>query len=181
MENVTLYYSTAPARSSEELLLSAAAHFSGERGFKVHRERGKKPYFEDHPDLHFSVSHSGGLWVCAFAACDIGCDIQVHRETPRYAKLSERWFHENEAKSVSCERDFYDIWSRKEAVVKAIGCGIDEKFKKFDTSSGTAEFCGITLKLSDFRLPCDNLPDCSAAVACRDDIELVFVSLDMVL
>lgn len=180
MEKVTLYYSVNSARSSEDLLIASAEHFSGEYGFTVHREQGKKPYFENLPELHFSVSHSGSLWVCAFALHEIGCDIQVHREIPRYMKLSERWFHENEAKSVSCERDFYNIWSRKESFVKALGCGIDENFRKFDTTSGMSELLGITLKLHDFRLPCDELQEYSAAIAYHDDIMLDFVSLDKI-
>lgn len=188
MEIVTLYYSVNSTRVNEELLITSAAHFSGKREFKIHREQGKKPYFEDHPELHFSVSHSGGLWVCAFASREIGCDIQVHRKIPRYMKLSERWFHENEAKAVSSERDFYDIWSRKEAFVKAIGRGIDEKFRQFDTTSGTAELLGITLKLHDFRLPCDGLPEYSpdyskeysGAIAYFDSFELNTVNTAMI-
>ena len=37
-----------------------------------------KPYFENAPWLHFSVSHSGGLWVCALCRCDVGIDIEQH-------------------------------------------------------------------------------------------------------
>lgn len=186
METAAIYYAVGSALSSEELLKTAAAHFSGKSEFVIHRERGKKPYFVNHPKLHFSVSHSGDLWVCAFAPNEIGCDIQIHREIPRYKKLSERWFHPNEAAKVMYERDFYETWSRKEAFVKAIGYGIDEKFKKFDTTSGIAELDGITLRLSDFKLPCDDLPcdnhcEYSSAIAYHCAISPEFVCLDTIL
>ena len=54
-----------------------------------------KPYFENAPWLHFSVSHSGGLWVCALCRCDVGIDIEQHAARD-HAALSRRFFHPNE-------------------------------------------------------------------------------------
>ena len=53
-----------------------------------------KPYFENAPWLHFSVSHSGGLWVCALCRCDVGIDIEQHAARD-HAALSRRFFHPN--------------------------------------------------------------------------------------
>lgn len=179
MEIVTLYYFIGSA-SSNELLKTASEHFSGISDIKVHRESGKKPYFENYPNLHFSVSHSGEIWICVFAQNEIGCDIQLHRENSRFLKLSERWFHPNEASKVMCESDFYDIWARKEAFVKALGCGIDEKFKKFDTSSGVFELNGITLGLYDFKLPHSISQNYSATVAYSCDVSIKFVCMNTI-
>lgn len=183
MEKITLYYTSNFIEASEAALRRAASHLTkeAESDFLIHRVRGKKPYFESHPDLHFSISHSGTLWICAFASTEIGCDIQIHREITRYDKLSKRWFHPNELKNVTYERDFYDIWSRKEAFVKAIGCGINRDFNKFDTTSGNAELDGISLQIFDFKLPVkEDLPDYSAAIAYPHINSLDFVCLDSI-
>ena len=57
-----------------------------------------KPWFPDYPHLHFSVSHSGGLSLCALGEGPIGADIERVRPRspglPRYA-LDDReqaWF-----------------------------------------------------------------------------------------
>lgn len=178
MKKVTLYYAVNSARSSGELLTVCAEHYSGEHGFTVCREQGKKPYFMDHPELHFSVSHSGRIWVCAFDSEEVGCDIQVHKLLPRYKKLAERWFHPNENAKVGCERDFFDIWSRKEAFVKAAGWGIDEKFKNFDSTSAQVSLNGVTFTLHDLTLPQDISEVHSAALACYDDAVVEYISFD---
>ena len=39
-----------------------------------------KPYFEDYPDIHFSVSHCREMAVCAFSESNVGCDIEMIRK-----------------------------------------------------------------------------------------------------
>ena len=71
------------------------------------RERGK-PWFPDHPRLHFSLSHSGDLALCALGEKALGADIEVVRPRsaglPRYA-LSGReyvWYEMREIGRASC-------------------------------------------------------------------------------
>ena len=35
-----------------------------------------KPSFRDHPEIHFSLSHSGDYVMCAISDSPIGCDIE---------------------------------------------------------------------------------------------------------
>ena len=39
-------------------------------------EPGGKPRFRDFPEIHFSVSHTEGLVMCAVASCPVGCDVE---------------------------------------------------------------------------------------------------------
>ena len=135
-EKLRLYYLVSKEHSSDELIIKTAAHLTGKspNEFKIFRQRGKKPYFEN-SDLKFSVSHSGDVWICVYAPGEIGCDIQQRRAGIRFRELSERWFTQNEADRIRTEQDFYDIWSEKEAYTKMLGTGIDEKFRKIDTTS----------------------------------------------
>lgn len=182
MTKLFLYYIYTPdsaAPDSHALLSRAAALHTGEpaSAFLTHREQGKKPRFASHPGLHFSVSHSGNLWVCAFANREVGCDVQLCRPGVRFEKLAERWFHPNEAASVRVERDFYDIWSRKEAFVKALGIGIDTQFRTFDSTCGTASMDGTTLEIRNIRLP-DSLSDeYAAAIAYNTDFSIECINL----
>lgn len=89
-------------------------------------ERGK-PYFPDLPHLHFSLSHSEGLSLCALReGGPVGADVELVRPRgtglPRYA-LSDReytWFQDRGNRW----EDFYTLWTLKEARVKCTGEGI---------------------------------------------------------
>lgn len=88
-------------------------------------ERGK-PYFPDRPHFHFSVSHSGGLALCALGESPMGADIERVRERsgglPRYA-LDDREYAWFQGRGSRWE-DFYTLWTLKEARVKCTGEGI---------------------------------------------------------
>jgi len=93
---------------------------------RMERQAGGKPYFPDFPRLHFNVSHSGGLCLCALDDVPVGCDIELVRprreRLPAYA-LSEKelqWFRERGERWA----DFYTLWTLKEARVKCTGEGL---------------------------------------------------------
>lgn len=93
---------------------------------EIARTEWGKPYFPHRPELHFSLSHSGGLALCALADTPIGADLELVRPRkpglPRYV-LSDReqaWYEDRG----SCWEDFYILWTLKEARVKCTGQGI---------------------------------------------------------
>lgn len=93
---------------------------------EIARTREGKPYFPDRPDLHFSLSHSGGLSLCALGDTPVGADVELVRprslKLPRYA-LSEREYAWYESRGNRWE-DFYTLWTLKEARVKCTGEGL---------------------------------------------------------
>ncbi len=107
-------------------------------------ERGK-PYFPNRPEVHFSISHSGELWVCAFSGRPVGVDVQQHvkkrgegdREAAgRFGRMADRFFHPREAVWVREEpyERFFRIWTAKESYVKYTGEGIGAGFSQFSTA-----------------------------------------------
>ena len=87
-----------------------------------------KPFLPDHPDLHFSLSHSGAFELCAVSNREVGCDIQIIEE--RRLSAVSRAFSEEEARILS-ELDkseerafFYRVWTLKESLIKADGRGL---------------------------------------------------------
>lgn len=107
-----------------------AALLQEERGLHplpgIARTGKGKPYFPAHPELRFSLSHSGALALCALAGGEVGCDIELVRPRrpglPRYV-LSDREYGWYEARGSRWE-DFYALWTLKEARVKCTGEGI---------------------------------------------------------
>lgn len=90
---------------------------------EMNRTAKGKPYFEN-TDIHFSVSHSGDLWVCLFAHFNVGVDIQMIKDG-RLQEIAERFFTKEEAESVRQEgrNAFFRIWTSREACGKYEGSG----------------------------------------------------------
>ena len=175
MTNVILYYKADSSEPSRTLRLRAAADFTGEPVENFTESAGihGKPYFPSHPDVHFSVSHTGTLWICAFADREIGCDVQEHRENDdpaRLFRLAKRWFSDGERRYLDQYEykptEFYRIWARKEAYVKFTGDGIGEgKFPEFDVTESIA---GCAMR--DIVLPYEK--NHAAAVVCTEEFDV---------
>lgn len=92
----------------------------------VARTGSGKPWFPTEPQLHFSLSRSGELSLCALGEAPLGADIEKVRPRsaglPRYA-LSDREYAWYTARGSRWE-DFYTLWTLKEARVKRSGEGI---------------------------------------------------------
>lgn len=85
-----------------------------------------KPFFPGYPDLHFNLSHSGALALCALADRPVGADIEVIR--PRSAGLPAYVFRGAEYdRFLALGGDwgaFYTLWTEKESILKYTGEGL---------------------------------------------------------
>lgn len=94
--------------------------------------------------LHFSISHSGDLALICIAGVEVGVDLELLRHVPSAAAIARRRFSAEEARFVEqgegeaasgraseVERRFLRCWTRKEAVVKAIGAGLAFDLRSF--------------------------------------------------
>lgn len=93
------------------------------------------------PPLYFNLSHSGELALLAVTRrAPIGVDIEHMRALNDRDALVRRFFShtEREAYASLPESDrhhcFYDIWTRKEAVIKANGVGLATPLDAFDVA-----------------------------------------------
>ncbi len=75
-----------------------------------------KPYFPDHPEVHFNLSHTFGAAAAALADTPIGVDLE--RIRPISVRSMER------LAGVRTEEAFFKSWVRREARVKRTGDGI---------------------------------------------------------
>ncbi len=91
-----------------------------ERETTVATDEHGKPYFPDHPQLHFSLSHSGEFAVCALSDAPIGIDIEQYRSVD-IKKLSARCYGADPTQTIE---EFFHSWTQQESYVKAIGVGL---------------------------------------------------------
>ena len=143
---------------SHDLLLRAAQRYSGlddaALGELETAPRGK-PFFSRAPGLHFSLTHSGQWWLCAFAPVPLGLDLQIHRSHTDPAKLSRRFFHPREDAWLARNgyRDFFDLWCAKESWVKYTGHGFFDDpatFSVVDERGNFPSLDGAQLRLLPF-------------------------------
>jgi 4'-phosphopantetheinyl transferase len=101
----------------------------------------------------FNLSHSAGLAALAIARCDVGVDIEEVR--PVDGAVAERFFSPGENAALrglrgAAWRDaFYRCWTRKEAVVKALGKGLSLRLASFEVS--VARSAPLLLRLEGCR------------------------------
>lgn len=101
-----------------------------------------KPYISvDSLPLQFSLSHSDEMTVLGLTKFSpIGLDVEYIKPLKEMQLLAEQFFSKAEfCKFISLpEKDklgaFYNIWTRKEAFVKAVGKGLSYPLHKFSVS-----------------------------------------------
>lgn len=76
-----------------------------------------KPCFPERPDVHFSISHTGGIALCAFGEMEVGADVERPRKL--YPGLEKRVMSPEEA----AQFDFFQIWTLRESYYKLSGRG----------------------------------------------------------
>jgi len=88
--------------------------------------------------LRFSLSRTDGLALVAIAAqAEVGVDVERLRPVAESASISDRFFAVSEADALAAlppsRRDaaFLGCWTRKEAYLKALGCGLSAPLDGF--------------------------------------------------
>ena len=100
-----------------------------------------KPYFEDHDNLAFNISHSAHMAACAISIAEdgadtanaVGIDVQLISNNIKQAKrMVEGYFNDAEKAKIAAYEDndanycrvFTEIWTKKEALLKCLGVGL---------------------------------------------------------
>jgi 4'-phosphopantetheinyl transferase len=99
-----------------------------------------KPQLTGSP-VSFNVSHSGHIALIALTSgVDVGVDVEHVRIIPERADLARRFFHVEEASDLAtfpeaeANAAFFRCWTRKEAVVKALGLGLNARLDRYRVS-----------------------------------------------
>jgi 4'-phosphopantetheinyl transferase len=107
---------------------------------KFNSNHYQKPHIA-HPNtfIQFNISVSSNRFVAAFCQQHtIGVDIELIRQIDEMPQLINDYFTKEEREWVTSHPEkmrtsaFFQIWSRKEALVKAIGKGLNIELNKID-------------------------------------------------
>ena len=99
-----------------------------------------KPILESkhHQSLFFNLSHSANCLVVAISrVSQLGVDIELSDKLRRVIKIGARYFSNSEIKELSSLPEsqqlsrFYDLWTLKEAYIKARGFGMLIRLQQF--------------------------------------------------
>jgi 4'-phosphopantetheinyl transferase len=91
--------------------------------------------------LAFNLSHSGTRALVGLSTeARIGVDLEVLRPMPDALRIARSTFAPDEAQALAAlppearDRAFMAVWTRKEAIVKAIGAGLSMPLDRFSVS-----------------------------------------------
>jgi 4'-phosphopantetheinyl transferase len=137
----------------------------------------QRPYFEIGVD--FNIAHSGSLVVCALSKeCKVGVDVEAYR-----AMAIERFksnFNEEEWKGIvdalDPQHNFFQCWTQKEAVIKAIGVGLNHPLSEINPVDHQFRWENETWFTKEIFIdPPYNIHICSN----RRDVEMVIKKMDL--
>ena len=117
---------TSRAQAKDLLALAAKEVWGLSPLPEIARLEHGKPYFPKHKDLHFNLSHSGDLALCALDGAPVGVDVQiVKRWRPG---LPERVCSPAELAWLERQSELWPafvlLWTLKEARAKQSGRGL---------------------------------------------------------
>ena len=88
-------------------------------------DRYGKPLFPEETGIHFSLSHSGELAMCAVDSRPVGADIQKVRDVPD--RVKKRICTKAELENA----DFISLWCMKESFIKLCG-RLDRAYREIE-------------------------------------------------
>ncbi|MCM1266586.1 MAG: 4'-phosphopantetheinyl transferase superfamily protein [Bacteroidales bacterium] len=120
------------------LLLNHALGIFGLQEKSMEYEIGEwgKPAMKYHPELHFSLSHSGDYAICSIGDKPLGNDIELVKDgrirvADRFFAEEERdWLYDTEEEAEK-NRRMFRLWTMKESFIKVTGRGMSLPLSDF--------------------------------------------------
>lgn len=111
------------------LLREVLGHVLGRsaKGLELLRGKFGKPFVAGHP-VHFNLSDTKDAVLLALASTELGADIETMNRRTDHERVAHHYFTPAEVeqigKSADGKKRFLELWTRKEAVLKACGVGL---------------------------------------------------------
>ncbi|MEL4106556.1 4'-phosphopantetheinyl transferase superfamily protein [Oscillospiraceae bacterium WX1] len=128
-----------------------------------------KPVFEHLPNCHFNISHTKYAIAAIMSSQPVGVDVERVRDVDR--RVAETAFTGSElswldeAETENCRQRFFEIWTKKEAVLKQSGKGLAGGLKTTDVTCLSND-----LNISTFRFDAYVLSACAVEMVTENDI-----------
>lgn len=149
-------------KNSREFAKMCVREYTGETRFAFAENEFGKPFIIGMDEnVHFSLSHSGDILICAVARFNIGADCQVVniKKTAKCRKIAERFYSPQEnlflngLPEAGYVNNFFEIWAKKEAYIKYTGRGLSEGLSTFSVTEHGLSLCGVCFKRAAPELP----------------------------
>ncbi|WP_373514969.1 4'-phosphopantetheinyl transferase superfamily protein [Persicitalea sp.] len=127
---------------TRSLLRILVGRYTNQDPLAIHLTKGlrNKPELPNNLGWHVNAAHSGNWILLAIGRDRVGIDVEEIKPDFAFTDVipisfiaQEREYIEADGKSTV---RFYELWTRKEAFVKAIGSGIDETFSQVPALTG---------------------------------------------
>lgn len=147
----------------------------------------KKPFIAANNDhsIQFNISHSGDWIVLAVSKEVVGSDIEYIDPNFDFDDILPEHFSTAESRYVNAQdklQRFYELWTRKEALLKATGQGLGEHLKDTSALTGTnAMHPSLLGNTANWQIQTFNLDkDYVASIAAKgNNVRLQFWSVDL--
>jgi len=90
-----------------------------------------KPLLKHFPELHFNLSHSEDIALCAISKNPVGIDVEYLDKKINFLDIAQRFFNNTEYDILKAITDkeklnlaFFKLWTQKEAYLKSQGKGV---------------------------------------------------------
>ncbi|GAB3768732.1 4'-phosphopantetheinyl transferase superfamily protein [Spirosoma horti] len=104
------------------------------------KDANNKPALLGNTDWHVNVSHSGNWILLAVGKVSLGVDVEQIQTSFSFNDILPASFSQAEQAYVKADTDsrrrFYQVWTRKEALIKATGKGMDDDFSQVPALDG---------------------------------------------
>lgn len=98
-------------------------------------EKYGKAYLSNHENIHFNLSHSGKIVLCAISDMEVGVDVE-YIDPKIDLNIARNYFYngeyENIMKAQNKADEFFRYWVLKESYMKYTGIGLNIKLNSFE-------------------------------------------------
>ncbi|MBQ2636495.1 MAG: 4'-phosphopantetheinyl transferase superfamily protein [Methanobrevibacter sp.] len=94
-----------------------------------------KAYISNHENIHFNLSHSGKIVVCAISDMEVGVDVEYNDPTIDL-NIAKHYFYNSEYENIMNSKnpsnEFFKYWVLKESYMKYTGLGFHLQLDSFE-------------------------------------------------
>ena len=98
-------------------------------------EKYGKAYISNYDNIHFNLSHSGKIVLCAISDMEVGVDIE-YNDPAIDLNIAKNYFYNSEYESIMKSNEpsaeFFKYWVLKESYMKYTGLGMNLELDSFE-------------------------------------------------
>ncbi len=98
-------------------------------------EKYGKAYISNHENIHFNLSHSGKIVLCAISDMEVGVDVE-YIDSEIDLNIAKHYFYNREYENImnakNKSEEFFKYWVLKESYMKYTGLGMNLELDSFE-------------------------------------------------